>query len=196
MWSDLPERSCVYLALTPEPDAASPLCAMTRYAGGPPTQIDITVQDTVINSDNSTVTVPSFIFGTTDPVVITATKSNQSLPSRINLAVGDVDGNCAACDPILTHILNGKGSGRVQTFTDVDAMERIVTVTNGNPGLKSFEVLVNGRKFRLSKLRNSERRSLDISRAMQEGSRNVLTLYGNGIAGSRADILIWDGGGR
>jgi hypothetical protein len=187
-----------------EPDSIAPSCTLTSYQSGPPTQIGITAQDTgsgldeitVIYADNASVTVPAFSSGTTGPVVVTATKIDQSLPSQVDLAVGDVEGNCTSCDPILTHILTGKGNGREQSFAHVDAAERFVTVTNGNPGLRNLEVLVNGRKFRLFKLKDGERRTLDVSRAMLPGDHNVLVLRGNGNAGSRADIIIWDGGGN
>jgi len=186
------------------PDSIAPSCALTSYQGGPPTQIGITAQDsesgldeiTVMEADNASVTVPGFSSGTTQPVMVTATKIDQSLPARVNLAVGDVEGNCTSCDPILTHILTGKGHGREQSFTNMDALERVVTLCNGSPGLRNVEVLVNGRRFRLFKLKDGERRTLDISRAMLPGDHNVLVLRGNGNAGSRADIIIWDGGGN
>ncbi len=177
---------------------------MSSYQGGPPTQIGIEAQAlesglndiSVIEADNAWVTVPSFSNGTTEPIVITATKINQSLPSQVKLAVGDLAGNCTLCDPILTHVLTGKGNGREQTFSSVDAVDHMVTITNGNPGLQSFEILVNGRRFRLARLQTNERRMIDISRAMLPGAQNVLILRGNGNPGSQADVIIWDGAGN
>jgi hypothetical protein len=182
-------------------DTTAPICRLISYQGGPPTQIGIEAQDlesglneiSVIEADNAGVTVPSFSNGSTEPIVITATKINQSLPSQVKLAVGDLAGNCTLCDPILTHVLTGKGNGREQTFSNVDAVDRMVTITNGNPGLQSFEILVNGRKFRLAKLKTNETRTIDVSRAMLPGAQNVLTLRGNGNPGSQADVIIWDG---
>src|SRR5207244_10466042 len=72
---------------------------------GPPAQIDITVQDpgdglksvVVTKHVNATVSVPAFTLGTTNPVVITATKTNQSLGSQVGLSVSDVGNHVTRC---------------------------------------------------------------------------------------------------
>ncbi len=73
--------------------------------GGPGKQLDLTAQDTgsgiatitVVSISNGTVNVPDFTPGTTSPVVITATKTDQTKPTVFNVDVTDVDGNTRHC---------------------------------------------------------------------------------------------------
>lgn len=96
----------------PQPDLTPPSCDITAIIPGPPRQIQVTVRDvqsglntvTIVTSDNADVSIPSFTVGTTDPLVITATKVNQSLPSTVVLRVRDVAGNETVCDPVYTTI--------------------------------------------------------------------------------------------
>ena len=61
-------------------------CQLTGIVNGPPKQIKITMQAVspglktiqLTSSTNATVDVPSFVTGTTSPVIVTATKINQS----------------------------------------------------------------------------------------------------------------------
>jgi hypothetical protein len=187
---------------TATPDVTPPTCRMTGFREGPPAQIEITVQDTesglgqilVLDAENVFITVPSFVEGTTDPVVVTATKDDQSLLARVLLGAGDLDENCTSCDPILTSIVRGRGrENKEQSFANVDAVDHIVTVNNGTPGLTSLEVQVNGTSFRLSRLEDGETRTLDVSSAMLPGAHNAFTLRSHGKLGSSALIVIWDG---
>jgi hypothetical protein len=88
-----------------EPDTLRPSCRLTARRPGPPVQIDVTVQDTgsglasvlATNKQNVTVVVPPFAVGTTNPLVVTATKVNQALRSRFTLTARDVAGNVTRC---------------------------------------------------------------------------------------------------
>lgn len=180
----------------------APSCRMTASRSGPPAQIDVTVQSTgsgleeiaILESKNVSVFVPSFVEGTTQPVVVTATKIDPNLLSQILLGVGDTAGNCNTCDPVFASVVRGKGrENKEESFTGVPAAEHIVTVTNGNPGLSSLEVNVNGTNFRLSKLQDGEVRTLDVANAMLSGSHNIFTLRSHGKLGSEAFVVIWDG---
>jgi hypothetical protein len=59
---------------------------------------------TVVTAINVTVSIPAFTVGTTNAVVVTATKINQSLSSTIVLRVTDLCGNPIVCDPVFTTI--------------------------------------------------------------------------------------------
>lgn len=183
-------------------DTTAPRCEMTGARTGPPAQIDVTVQDsesgldviTAIEERNLSVLSPTFEAGTTDPIVVTATKIDQETYSRLSLAVSDVAENCTICDPILTDVVRGRGrEGKEQSFANVDAVDHVVTVSNGNPGLNGLEVEVNGTRFRLSRLEDGETRTLDVSSAMLPGNINTITLRGYGKLGSEAGVTIWDG---
>ncbi len=95
----------VGVVVTVVPDNTPPTCAVSAVRAGPPKQLDLTAQDTgggiatitVVSVSNGTVSVPEFTPGTTSPVVITATKTDQSKPTVFNVDVTDVDGNTTHC---------------------------------------------------------------------------------------------------
>ncbi len=90
---------------TVAPDTTPPTCFVSAMRPGPPKQLDLTAQDTgsgikkitVVSISNGTVKVPRFTRGTTSPVVITATKTDQSKPTVFNVDVTDVAGNTTHC---------------------------------------------------------------------------------------------------
>jgi hypothetical protein len=177
-------------------DTTPPSCALTGQIAGPPKQILITVQDggsglgsvAVTNSTNAITTVPAFTVGSTSPVVITATKVNQSKAAEVALTVTDVAGNVTMCDPIMTTVARGAAS--VQTYTGIPRAESRLLITNGSPGLRTLIVTVNGRVFRVTLARGASR-TLNVSSAMHRGKTNVIRLLGRGPNGSSADVVIY-----
>ena len=99
--SSAPPPQCV--------DVTPPTCALTSVIAGPPKQLKITVQDSgsglagvvVTHSVNAVTTVPTFTFGDSGKLVVTATKINQSQGAQVALQVTDVCGNVTICDPIV-----------------------------------------------------------------------------------------------
>jgi hypothetical protein len=89
-------------------DTTAPTCSLTAKIAGPPAQIQVTLQDTgsglntvnVNTSSNATTPVPPFTPGTTSPVVVTATKIDQSKSASLALSATDVAGNTVSCDPV------------------------------------------------------------------------------------------------
>jgi CSLREA domain-containing protein len=80
-------------------------CVVTATRPGPPAQQDVTVRDTngiasiaAVHVVNGTVHIPSFPVGTTAPVVLTATKTDQSRPTSWTFQVTDQLGNVWPCD--------------------------------------------------------------------------------------------------
>lgn len=180
-------------------DTTPPTCPLTVNPG-PPTQVSVTVSDAdsglaeilVTISENADTVVPPFTVGTTDPVVVTATKIDQSQRARVEMRVTDVAGNVAICDPILTLVVRDGNTTALDTHNDVPRAEDKVTITNGAPGLKNLEINVNGQKFKVTGLADGEERTLDISSAMHDGDNSV-SLKGHGPKGSSAQVMIWDG---
>jgi hypothetical protein len=178
-------------------DTTAPSCALTGVISGPPKQIEITVQDTgsglgsvvVTTSTNATTPVPAFTVGTTAPVVVTATKVDQSAGAEVALKVTDVAGNVTNCDPLLTTVARGDAS--VQTYTGIPRAESRVLITNGNPGLRTLTVTVNGTAFKVS-LASGATRKLNVSSAMHAGKTNVIRFQGRGPKGSSADVVLHD----
>ena len=66
----------------------------------------MTVQDTgsglaslvITRSENADTVAPPFTVGTTDPVVVSSTKIDQTQPARVTLLVTDLAGNVTICD--------------------------------------------------------------------------------------------------
>ena len=85
-----------------------PTCMLTATITGPPKQIQITTQAAgglaaiiVLDSSNANTVVPPFTPGTTNPVVVTSTKINQSAGAHVALQVTAVSGGTTTCDPVL-----------------------------------------------------------------------------------------------
>jgi hypothetical protein len=178
-------------------DSTPPACALTQTIAGPPTQIKVTVSDSssglksivVTKANNTSVTVPPFSVGTTSAIVVTGTKVNQSLNSEMALQVTDVAGNVTNCDPV---IVNALGTTKSVSM-NVPTAEHFVTVYNGNPGISTVTMKVNGKQFVMTNLKAGETRNLDISAALLPGDQNTITLTAAGSAKGSAIVQIWDG---
>ena len=183
-----------------ETPPAPPICT-TRISSGPPTQAITTIQDggsglasiVVTQSDNADTPVPPFTVGTTQPVVVTATKINQSQSAHVTIQATDGAGNVAICDPILLLFARGSGQPPKDVLVDVARTENKVTIHNGRPGFASLELRVNGVKYKVTGLRKGETRTVDISKLMTL-DKNTISLLGRGPAESWAEVTVWDGG--
>jgi hypothetical protein len=182
-------------------DAGKPKCTL-QFLNGPPAQVVATIQDTatglasivVTQSENADTVVPPFTVGTTDPVVVNATKIDQSQRSRVELVATDLAGNQLVCDPIQALVSREEDKPETQTFNDVPRVEDKVTIMNGTPGLKKVTIIVNGVKFKEKGLQNGETALIDIASALHDGENNVVSIKGNGKKGAWANVIIWDGG--
>ncbi len=182
-------------------DTAKPICKLTASRTGPPAQIDITVQDldtglasiVVTESNNADTPVPPFTVGDTSPLVITSTKINQTQRAQVALQVTDLAGNVTACDPILGLITRTEGKVEAQTVSGVDAAEHVVTVLNGDPGIRSLEIQVNNKSFKLNSLSDGAKQTVDVGSAMFPGAGNTIVLKAKGHPGGAANFMIWDG---
>jgi nidogen-like len=197
----LPVRSAQASVTWAPADSTAPSCVLSGVVNGPPKQILITVQDAgsglksiapTSNTTNATVTWPPFATGSTSPLVVTATKINQSLGSRVELTVSDVAGNVTTCDPVLADLGRNQAA---QVFTGIAQSESTISIQNGTPGLSVVRAVVNGRRFTAGGLRDGELRTLDVASAMRSGSNNTVVLQGSGPRNGSASVLIWDGNG-
>ncbi|HEY0510693.1 MAG TPA: hypothetical protein VGH73_02235 [Thermoanaerobaculia bacterium] len=181
------------------PDTLPPSCT-GRVVSGPPTQLVVTLQDpstglyniVVTQSDNADTPVPPFTPGTTDPVTITATKIDQSKGAHVTIQGTDMAGNVITCDPIIT-LVQRSADDPQKTRYKVGQAENRVLIMNGTPGLKNFEVTVNGITFKAYRLKDGENRTLDVSSAMHAGNKNIVTVKGHGPKDSSATVVISDG---
>ena len=184
-------------------DAARPVCQVQSIDPGPPTRLDVFVQDArsgiagiqVLESANATVAIPSFQAGTNEPLIVTGTKIDQALSSRVRLRVTDLAGNVTDCDPVLTQEVRETGKPDSSTYAGIPPEEHVLTVYNGDPGLRMLAVDVNGRKFNMTGLRPGEERTLDVASAITPGRDSTFTLTAHGKPGGSAAVMIWDGNG-
>lgn len=108
-------------------DQSPPLCALTQIVPGPPKQVKVTVEDpesgiasiTVDAITNATAPIPGFASGTTSPIVITATKTDQTKSSFVRLKVVNKVGLTTYCDPVVPAVKK-----RVRRSTSGAAGER------------------------------------------------------------------------
>jgi hypothetical protein len=185
----------------PQLDSTKPRCVLSAMRNGPPTQIDITAQDAdsgmasivVTKSNNADTPVPPFTVGDTNPMVITATKIDQSKPAQVELTVSDLAGNTTVCDPILALLVREPGKQEVQTFTNVASAEHVLTVYNGRPGVANIELWVNGQKVKIKGLKDGETATFDLGTNMKAQGDNTISAKVGGRPGSSVNIMLWDG---
>jgi hypothetical protein len=179
----------------------APTCTLT--AGGTNGQgqqfIQITVQDStsglqsvvVTQNTNATVSVPTFTPGTTSPVVVTATKTDQSQSAEVALQVTNLAGGVTNCDPILTEVGRKPGLPHQETFQHVARGEGQVWISNGTPGLTSLRLTVGGRSVTVTDLKDGEQRVVDVSGLLKRGT-NTVTLTAVGKSRGSATVVIAD----
>jgi hypothetical protein len=161
--------------------------------------IQITVQDStsglqsvvVTQNTNATVSVPTFTPGTTSPVVVTATKTDQSQSAEVALQVTNLAGGVTNCDPILTEVGRKPGLPHQETFQHVARGEGQVWISNGTPGLTSLRLTVGGRSVTVTDLKDGEQRVVDVSGLLKRGT-NTVTLTAVGKSRGSATVVIAD----
>lgn len=147
----------------------------------------------LLEAVNADVVIPEIPPGTAT-VVVTATKVDPEQRSRVLLAAAtDCCFECVAVgDPVLTELRIGEGSNRVrETFSDIPAAERYVTLQNGSPGLRRVQLVVNGKRLTPRWLRDGGVRRIDIGSAML-AEKNIVTVIANGRPGTSALLVIAD----
>lgn len=177
-----------------------PVCQLAASSPGPPATVTIRAEDDgsglravdVLEATNATVDVPPFPPGTNAPVMVIATKLNQSQKATVRLRVTDVAGASVICDPVIALAVRDRGKPVPETYDGLPQAESRITVRNGRPGLTQLTVSVNGTAFQLSGLREDAETTLDVSRAMRPGPVNAVTLTAHGKPGGSATVLIHD----
>jgi hypothetical protein len=132
------------------------------------------------------------VAGTTSAVVVRSTKIVQSQSSSFTLRVTDVAGNVTTCDPVLTVTLRDAGKPTGEAFSGLLQSESKVTILNGSPGLNRIDVTVNGVTYKLTGLKDSQNRTLNVAASMKPGSANSITITGHGNPDASAMVVISD----
>jgi hypothetical protein len=187
-------KDCKYDAFkVPLDDRNPPKCPQPRFgrnANGQSTATAVFEDDggidrlEVVDVVNASVDIQGFYQGTTDPVTLVGTKTNQESMSRIVVDVFDVAGNSNRCDPVLANL-----KARTQTFKRLTQREHTVKIRNGRPGFDRVAITVNGKRFSV-RLRPGQTRKVSIRTALKAGRNNVVKLRGYGRAGAKGSVLI------
>jgi hypothetical protein len=175
---------------------------------GPPQQIIVGVRDTtsglktitVLKVHNATVSIPAFNVGTKQTVFVTVTKINQAIKSSFNLKATNLAGGVCNGDPVITVLkIAPFGYSVRQTFVKIPLAESFVTIVNGNPGLKTLQITVNGARYGRFQLAANQTRNqktnVDVSSLMTNGV-NTITLTGYGDPNASALVVISDSRGN
>ena len=191
------------ITVEPPPDPNAPTCVATatgRDAAGK-AYVEYTLRDTapglatveVLQSTNATTPAPVFTHGTTDPVVVRATKVANDLPSSVELRATDVNGNAVTCQLTFVAIGSAGAFPRTRRSPDLPRAQHFVSFQNGtDPGLKRIIVKVNGVVFKHGQLLPGQRETFDIASAMTNGINRVsIEVEGNKHA--TATVIFHDG---
>jgi hypothetical protein len=169
--------------------SSPPTCVLSSVINGPPKQIEVTVQASgglatvaVTEDVNDTVAVGSFTPGATTPVVVTATKTNQSEVAELALTVTDQNGNSTSCDPADFSLTGGPS----QSASNLSPTEHFVTITND--GLRKVSITTNG-VTRTIKLTPSEITVLNLKYLFTQPANSVVV---KGTGHGTADVLFAD----
>lgn len=182
------------------PETVRPFCSVPVIgtdASGRRT-LTVTIQDSgsgvaqinVLRQDNLDAPVPAFLEGTRDVITFTAAKHVNGQAGVLELEIYDAAKNVTLCDPVLLDVDRGTGKPVTHRLTGIPAAEHRVTVTNGNPGISSLRLEVNGRKFQMGGLAPGEIREIDIASALLPGNDNVVLVTALGQPGGEAAVLI------
>jgi hypothetical protein len=141
-----------------------------------------------------TVTPDHFVAGTRDPVRFRFTKVDPQYSAHFTLQVFDLAGGGIVIDPVMATVRVGDaGRPTTTTLTDIPSVERVVTLTNGSPGVKVIDLTVNGTRFKVPGLKDGQSVTLDISSAMKSTDDNRIVITVHGPKRSTIDVLVWDG---
>lgn len=125
----------------------------------------------------------------TTKVKFTATKPNSS-PARVALFVYDLSGNAGSTDPAFLNLVVPAGGMVEQRLTGIPHPERYLRVFNGQPGLQSLALTVNGQAVALGVPPAGGSLALDLGAFMAEGEDNTLVFTGRGAVGASAFITL------
>ena len=178
------------------PPVCPPPTFGTNANGVPYMQIVVQDSDTglasidVTYTKNITVDIAGFFFGTKLPVTVTGTAIDPLAHIGLTFIATDLNGNQTTCDPIVTRVVRENGKPADQIFTGLPDFESKVTVSNGTPGVRTMDVVVNGITFKLTGLEAGEIRTIDVASAMLPGSDNVISLSANGGGGAGSALVM------
>ena len=127
---------------------------------------------------------------------VTARRAATGSSGTLACTVQDSSGNVCTTDPIIEQAVRIKGEPRTTRILDGDqplsATYQYLMVKNGSQGLKELVFKVNGKKFKLTDLRNNAIYYLNIGSALRSDVPNDVTMTAKGKPGSSASVFFSD----
>lgn len=179
-------------------DTTPPVCRIERIDTGPPVVLTVFTQDggsglasiQVTESTNANTVVPAFSAGTTSPVMVTATKIDQTQRSRVMLKVTDVAGNVTDCDPVIVNLKLDNQWGRASaSVRGIPQAEGYVQVKG--QGASLLRLGLNGSAGQALSLEGDRTANLNLTHAMRPGD-NSAQIVAYGKPGSRVMVMFHD----
>lgn len=179
-------------------DTTPPVCRIERIDAGPPVVLTVFTQDSgsglasiqVTESTNADTVAPAFSAGTTTPVIVTATKLDQTQRSRVMLKVTDVAGNVTVCDPVIVNLKLDNQWGRASAVVrGIPQVEGFVQVQG--QGVSLLRLSLNGAAQQTLSFAGNSTANLNLNHAMQPGD-NTAQLVAYGKPGSRVMVMFHD----
>lgn len=139
---------------------------------------------------NVTVNLPA---GTVK-VVVEGTRIDPTKRASYDAQVFDLCAQFSGrVDPVITRVeIGDEGVVSRQVLTDIPSFEHYASIQNGEPGLRTLRLIVNGHLHVLSGLADGQNVAVDLGAAMVPGKENTVVLEGEGAAGSSALVIIGD----
>jgi hypothetical protein len=141
------------------------------------------------NSNCSTNSMP-WTPGQKTPILLTCTKL---APGRAIIAIQawNTVGSLAAFDPAFLTVF-GSGGPTAETLSDVPASEYVLSIANGDPGLKKLHLNVNGNELVVA-LKSRESLTMNLKPWMPLDS-NTVAFSGDGSPDAQALIVLKESG--
>lgn len=137
--------------------------------------------------ENAQLAFTPFTFGQTTPVTVTLTKNNSAGSASVTVIAENTVGLVATFDPAFVTVF-GSGKAAPDTLQAIPGSEYVLSVANGDPGLNTLTVRVNGRPLAFG-LRAGETRTINLKTWMTRDS-NTIEFSGAGRADSQASLLL------
>ena len=153
----------------------------------------------------------------TGNVSVSATRSNAAQAASVELDVVDAFGNQVSCSTnvpgdttqppkppktppptppgrtgTIRRELSSRGNHHFVVEKTLAGTMRYITIHNSRPGLQSVEVYVNRHQYHVGPMRDGQVRSLDVARALVQGTNNTIGLAGWGHQHDSALVTISD----
>ena len=125
----------------------------------------------------------------TTKVKFTATKPDDNAAS-VGLRVYGTSGTSSSTDPAFLNLIVPAGGVVEQRLTGIPHQERYLRVFNGQPGLRSLALTVNGQPVPLGALVDGGSLALDLGAFLAEGEANTLVFTGRGELGASAFLVL------